>query len=605
MDLRAFKYKSKKRHLFIALISVVFFVEANGQSLPKGEVAIPYQIKFADVTFQFNDVSRYLLAQEVGSLSKNEEQINEYLKKFSLIYPTIKPILEKANVPEDFKFLSLYNRYQKSLNAAMPLDPNVFWVMEREKAADVDLRINNEVDETKHLILATKGALVCIKRNQVLYQNWATTLFAHIASRDVIKLLEVNKKWSGKFVVIDSPAYSSLIQFLAFRLVLENAFAHYKNPNPDIIYEYAFGKGKSLNLIAADLKLEPSELLSFNQWLKTNKVPDSEAQVLVVTKASRYHEIRMLSELSRNMGLSNVDLGFPIVKPNPQLNKGKGGVFYLINNLKGIQIEMCDNAVNAAYKADISLSKFLEYNEMKEADILNVGEVYYIESKKSKADIPHHIVRNQETLWDIAQMYGVKLKYLLKYNRMETLTRLQPGRVIWLQTKRPKKKPIEIIEIPEQKEIKMPDMPRFQDDFITRHEASDEELEQEYKTEGLKTEPEVFNSGVLNKNENVLVIAPRENIVVPKEVTPKPKTVKKEVKVEVIPEEQTYAQNLKEVVNASTGSEPKYVVHEVKKGETLYRISVNYRVSVDQLYRLNNLKNNIIEIGDKIIVKKY
>jgi membrane-bound lytic murein transglycosylase D len=110
---------------------------------------------------------------------------------------------------------------------------------------------------------------------------------------------------------------------------------------------------------------------------------------------------------------------------------------------------------------------------------------------------------------------------------------------------------------------------------------------------------------VLNKNENVLVIAPRENIVVPKEVTPKPKTVKKEVKVEVIPEEQTYAQNLKEVVNASTGSEPKYVVHEVKKGETLYRISVNYRVSVDQLYRLNNLKNNIIEIGDKIIVKKY
>ena len=35
-----------------------------------------------------------------------------------------------------------------------------------------------------------------------------------------------------------------------------------------------------------------------------------------------------------------------------------------------------------------------------------------------------------------------------------------------------------------------------------------------------------------------------------------------------------------------------HLYHEVVKGETLYRISIKYGISVDELKRLNNLKNN-------------
>lgn len=44
--------------------------------------------------------------------------------------------------------------------------------------------------------------------------------------------------------------------------------------------------------------------------------------------------------------------------------------------------------------------------------------------------------------------------------------------------------------------------------------------------------------------------------------------------------------------------------HTVKKGETLYSISKDYKMSVDELKKLNNLKTNAIHPGDKLNTKK-
>jgi hypothetical protein len=49
-------------------------------------------------------------------------------------------------------------------------------------------------------------------------------------------------------------------------------------------------------------------------------------------------------------------------------------------------------------------------------------------------------------MWDISQMYGLGLKYLLKYNRMKNSQKLQHGSVIWLQKTRPKNQPIEVLK---------------------------------------------------------------------------------------------------------------------------------------------------------------
>lgn len=626
MNLRAFLYKFNR----LAKLHIVFFLVFNNLStlgqVPKFvDTKVPFEIKFADVIFQLNDVSRFLMTQEIASLMKNTELKKEYLKKLSLILPLVDPIITKAKVHSDFKFLSIYNKYQKTTVISSFLEPGVFWCMDMSKALDVDLRVNYEVDERKHLILSTKGALVCLKRNQVLYENWGTTLFAHLASREVLNILELNKKWSGRYIVLDSPAYSSLIQFLAFKWVLEAEFSSFKNENSKILYEYTNGKGKTLNLIAADLKVEPKELAENNSWLKSNRVPEGEANVLVVVAAARYHNIRILSEMSKNSSVSKFDLGFPVIKDNADLSFGKGGSFYTINDLNGIKADFCDGIVTLAYKSKLSIARFLECNDMTEQDFVNVGQIYYIVSKKEKASIPHHIVKEEETLWDISQQYGVKLSSMLKYNRMETIGRLQKGRVVWMQEKRPKNKPIEYIDFPLEEESVKPENIRFDDEIISEIETNstfgtkiDKPKEIVIETPALikeeESKKENFSENKVDKKlneasdlEDIIAIKKSGNSKVKEKnntVDTKP-LIKREISTKVIEIFPKNEEDFKDNLDFKKTNNKEYVVHEVKKGETLYRISINYNVSVAQLYRLNNLNNNIIEIGDKIIVKRY
>ncbi len=64
----------------------------------------------------------------------------------------------------------------------------------------------------------------------------------------------------------------------------------------------------------------------------------------------------------------------------------------------------------------------------------------------------------------------------------------------------------------------------------------------------------------------------------------------------------------KEVVNQgyAAAKQPKdydYKTHVVQKGDTLYSISRRYFVSIDELMRLNKMKNTGLSIGQQLIVK--
>lgn len=449
MDLRAFLHSQLLIFLFICLERTDVLAFNHKKVYPH----VPYEIKFADVTFQLTDVTRYLVETELKNIQNNKGNLHQQLDKFNLFLPIAEPILKEKSVPDDFKFLMIYNKYQSSIETSISIENDVYWCLDREKADDVDLIVNDQFDERKHFISATKGAVICFKRNQVLYRNWASTLFSHIADKKILNLLEVNKKWAeNPYILLDSPAYSAILQFLAYKIAIEREFPSYKPSIQKIVYEYPYSKGKTLNKIALDLKVEPETLFEYNRWLNSPNVPESECKVLVIVPTERYSEIRTFAELSRKIGLPAKDLGFPILKKSEKFAKvkSKGGAFYVINDREGLKADMCDSPVTMAYKAGISIERFVEFNDMKETDLLTIGQVYYIQQKLGKASVPFHVVREGETLWDISQMYGVRLSNLLDFNRFDSVQRLLRGRVIWLQATRPKNKPIEYIEMPEE-----------------------------------------------------------------------------------------------------------------------------------------------------------
>ncbi|WP_158561351.1 LysM peptidoglycan-binding domain-containing protein [Emticicia sp. C21] len=583
---------------------------------------VPNEVKFANVTFQLNDVTKYLILNEMKDIQSNRQVLLNKLEKATLFFPIVEPILREQGVPDDFKFLVNYDKYQSSVEKNGIPEAGVFWCLDRQKAEEVDLLMNEQVDERKHLIAATRGAALCLRRNNVLYSNWGATLYSLIAHKRIINQLEVNRKWANvsdnenQYIALDSPAYISLVQFLAYKLVIEQEFPAFKPQVSKIVYEYPYSKGKSLNRISAELKVDLAILNEYNPWLLAKNVPDTDCQVLVIIPSSRFSEIRVLTELSKKSGLPTKDLGFPLLKKETK-SKGKGGVFYQINNLEGLQAEMCDNPVTMAYKADIPLKRFVEYNDIKENDLLQIGQVYYLEDKSAKASVPFHVVREGETLWSISQTYGVKLENLLKYNRFETVQRLQRGRIIWLQTTRPKNKPVEYINMPDELEAI---------DAMVRAESNQEMNEEVLNKEPMKIDTVVLvekgkvevkeNIGIKgNTNEVSLAIKEKELNSSPltqeirKEETMNlnlPKTVDK---TNITPPVQTRneteskatppiaPQSTNTLKDKTTEQQDNFLYHKVRKDDTLFRISVNYNVTLDDLWKLNKLSSNIVKVG--------
>ena len=79
-----------------------------------------------------------------------------------------------------------------------------------------------------------------------------------------------------------------------------------------------------------------------------------------------------------------------------------------------------DTFRSIANDVDISYKKLAKYNERDKDDVLDEGEVVWLMKKAKKAPKDYkgkqHVVRSGESMYSIAQLYGIRLKSLYKLN---------------------------------------------------------------------------------------------------------------------------------------------------------------------------------------------
>lgn len=81
------------------------------------------------------------------------------------------------------------------------------------------------------------------------------------------------------------------------------------------------------------------------------------------------------------------------------------------------------------------------YNDLEKGRQPKVNEILYLEGKYRKANKSHkqHVAENGDTMQYISQRYGLKLKPLLRRNRMKPGDEPAEGQVVYLRNKRPRK----------------------------------------------------------------------------------------------------------------------------------------------------------------------
>lgn len=103
------------------------------------------------------------------------------------------------------------------------------------------------------------------------------------------------------------------------------------------------------------------------------------------------------------------------------------------NNIKFIVAQKGDTYIGIANEYQMGLWQVYKYNDITEDDILKVGDIIYLQPKRNKAKKDIHIAKQGETLKDISQQHGVKLKKLQKRNDLMGNPVLTQGQTIILR----------------------------------------------------------------------------------------------------------------------------------------------------------------------------
>ena len=113
-----------------------------------------------------------------------------------------------------------------------------------------------------------------------------------------------------------------------------------------------------------------------------------------------------------------------MAKHSTEGSRASGGMIlhpiYVYNKNYYIKARQGDTFKSIGEEIDISYRKIARYNERNKRDQLQEGEIIYLKKKRSKADKSYkrrpHIVKPGESMYSIAQFYGMKLKSLYKKN---------------------------------------------------------------------------------------------------------------------------------------------------------------------------------------------
>jgi membrane-bound lytic murein transglycosylase D len=583
-------------------------------------VDVPNEISFAGINLKLTNGAQKLIQADVEAIMKNQKYFAMKVERANLFFPVIEKVFEQENFPSDFKFLALQ---ESDLVSDVVSTSNAvgYWQFKKETAQEVGLRVDREVDERMNIISSTRGAARYLKKNNYFLNNWVYTLLAYNLGRGGVASY-VEERYNGAIEMeLDKHTHWYVIRFLAHKLAYEQVAG--KNPHPELVLqEHSFAKGRTLGEISEEMNISFETLQFYNKWLFRSRVPEDKVYPVILPVKIAQSESVMAS-LAASATATNMESGMLAIEDKldsetgPKPNRvgiknantsitrvpATAPVITLHNRLKAVVARPGDDLMGLVAYTGIDADKFLLRNDLKKTDKIIPGQYYYLEAKRSMALISFYEVQKGETLWDISQKYGIRVNNIKRKNRIRSGEALQPGRVLWLRKKRPGNVPIEIRELKPNKsngpELKRDLGQETITPIIARKEiASDSTINKVtddviiYKKNSNLYKYHLVESGQTLYAISRLYNVKTDSLCLWNNINARELKVGSRIIV---------CKNLHESNADFSGKKIFYIV---KKGDTIYNISKEFRVSVDDLRHWNNKTSYNVSIGEQIIIMK-
>jgi LysM repeat protein len=247
---------------------------------------VPSQLVVGGITLKITPEARQMIQKDVDFLLKNAQYFLNKLTRVDMYMPLIEKTLQEQGVPLDFKYLPIQESTLVG-NAVSSSNAVGYWQFKAPSAVEVGMNVNAQVDERMNIISATIGASKYLKRNNLHFQNWISTLLSYnmgfTGAKNHLAFTYPDKNLKNpKEMIIDRQVHWYVRKFLAHKVAFETEIG-VVSPSKTL-NEYTEGKYKSLFQIANEQGVTTEAMRPHNFWLKNTTVPNDKVYSVIVPK---------------------------------------------------------------------------------------------------------------------------------------------------------------------------------------------------------------------------------------------------------------------------------------------------------------------------------
>ena len=610
--------------LILTIISVARAQSSGARSPGTQTPKVPENISFADMRLELTADARKKVQTDVDALTRYEKYFNAKVEKVDAYFPLIEEVLREENVPEDIKYLVIQESALVG-DAVSSSNAVGYWQFKAPSATEVGLTINGAVDERMNIITATRGAARYFKNNNALFDNWLHALMAYYEGPGGA-LKKADKRFNGrKLMRLDGRTHWYILKYLSHKIAFEGAVG--KNPNPPVqLFVYEDGGGQTLREIAAKFSVTAEDLQPYNEWLKQKRVPEDNTYPVIIpdfSGRSLQPPIAENTQLKSQMPPKNTKSMVGSVLEGEKLNsaafpaistrKWFGKKQLRVNGVSGIIAQEGEDVKQLARRAGIPPNRLIKYNDLthRQAEIVP-GKPYYIKPKRNRAPARYHVAEEGETWWAVSQRFGIKLKKLLRNNRIKEERPLEASRVLWLRYIRPASIPVEY-RTPTNSPTGQPPVATTQTATLATPTSAEEgkstlgdsSSEQAWRNSSAEESTSSDQTGAVAgsnaKEASYHTVTAQETLYsIAKKYGLSAAELAGYNQISVY-ESLQVGQQLR-IPSAETVTSIPTGYHEVESGETMYQIAQEYSISLRELMEWNQKKSFTLEVGERLRV---
>ncbi len=266
----------------------------------------------------------------------------------------------------------------------------------------------------------------------------------------------------------------------------------------------------------------------------------------------------------------------------------------LQNEVPIVYAEKDETIESIADENELTNRQIYKYNDLKDGQKIEEGDIVYLKPKRRRGSQKFHTVKSNESMYQISQQYGIKLKHLYRRNRLEMGAEPIEGSQLYMRGKRTK---TDSLATKTENQIE-----KEKEAFVNPHNVKVEKAPPIEK-ENIDLPP----YHVVVKGDNIYRIAEKyhvfeEDLLKWNKISALQLTLGRKIYLTKESAEKALEENPEVPKDDPVIPATKY--HIVKKGETVYRITQMYHITAEQLAKWNRLTGNQINIGQKLRVSE-